>query len=37
MLQAFGGPFTFLLTAVVTVLAAFSYWLSSRVALRARA
>ena len=30
MLQAFGGPLTFLLTALVTLLAAFSYWQSSR-------
>jgi MFS family permease len=36
MLQAFGGPLTFLLTALVTMLAAFSYWQSSRVPLPAR-
>lgn len=37
MLQALGGPLTFLLTALVTVLAAFSYWQSSRIAFPARA
>ena len=37
MLQAFSGPLTFLLTAIVTLFAAFSYWQSSRVPLAARA
>ena len=36
MLQTVGGPLTFFATALVTILAAFSYWQSSRAALPAR-